>query len=261
MKAPTTMEWLRAAADRVSVGSARLVTHHIGRTVRAVRRRVSSWPWWVQLGLALLVLKGGLPVMTGLGNWAHRKAEASGSTLFIAAALWLLAAYRAGHPDWKPKGTEAAEPEDPPAPDEPVEEQPEPASASSGPWPISPTELVATVRDIGTPHAQLKPIAEHLRSTTDAVRAAAAGMGWPVKDVRMDNRSSSAGLRWDECPSPESVYPDTDVVGAGQPADDNDDDTAGRPPREGLRVKAIGEGGRLVHDAADTIRHYKITAD
>jgi hypothetical protein len=104
----------------------------------------------------------------------------------------------------------------------------------------------------------LKPLAEHLGTTTDAVRAAAGAVGWPVKDVRMEGRSSSAGLRWDDCPSPTILAPSSGVVGAGQHADDNDDDTEGEHPREGFRVQAIGQGGRLVHDPADAVRHHQI---
>jgi hypothetical protein len=97
-----------------------------------------------------------------------------------------------------------------------------------------------------TPHAQLKPLAEHLGTTTDAVRATAAGLGWAVKDVRMQGRSASAGLRWDEAPSPEQAYPSPGVVGAGQPADDNDDD----------RVRAV-----LVQDRENPVRTHVVWRD
>ena len=102
------------------------------------------------------------------------------------------------------------------------------------------------MREVGTPHAQLKPLAEHLRTTTDAVRAAAAGMGWAVKDVRMQGRSASAGLRWDEVPSPEQAYPDPGVVGAGQLADDDNDD----------RVRAL-----LVQDQKNPVRTHVVWRD
>jgi hypothetical protein len=255
MTAPTTKEWLRAAVDRIALGSTRLVTHHAGRALRAVTARVGRWPWWVQLGLAALALRGGLPAMTALGGWVHRKASAGGSWLFIAAALWLLAAYRVGHPDRQTDTDPVPEPE---TDDEPSETASDGHHRTAGPSVVSPTELVAAVRDIGTPHAQLKPLAEHLGTTTDAVRAAAGAVGWPVKDVRMEGRSSSAGLRWDDCPSPTILAPSSGVVGAGQPADDDNDDTEGEHPREGLRVQAIGQGGRLVHDPADAVRHHQI---
>jgi hypothetical protein len=72
MTAPTTKEWLRAAVDRIALGSTRLVTHHAGRALRAVTARVGRWPWWVQLGLAALALRGGLPAMTALGGWVKK---------------------------------------------------------------------------------------------------------------------------------------------------------------------------------------------
>lgn len=242
MKTPTTKQWIRAAADRVSLGSTRLITHHVGRFLRTAKSRVSSWPWWVQLIAAGVALKCGVPVLTALGDWAHRKATASRSGLFIAAALWLLSAYRVGHPDWKPKTTEQGPDADPPQAEQPetAAEEPQPPFAPAS---ISPTELVAAVRDVGTPNAQLVPLAEHLRVSTAAVRAAAAAVRWPVKDVRQDGRSSSAGLRWDDCPSPESTYPLSGVVGAGQSADDNDDDSEEGQTGSGVRVKAIGLAG------------------
>lgn len=127
-----------------------------------------------------------------------------------------------------------------------------------GPPPVFPVELVAAVRDIGTPNAQLVPLAEHLGTTTDEVRAAAQRMAWAVKDVRMAGRSASAGLRWDECPSPDEVYPSPNVVGAGQPADDNDDDSEDGGSEKGLRVVPLGYEARIIYDPADTIRHHQV---
>ncbi|WP_439947195.1 hypothetical protein [Streptomyces sp. BBFR109] len=258
MSAPTTRQWLQAAADRVSVGSGRLVTHYAGRALTAARARVGRWPGWLKASAAFVALTRGPQVLARLGDWAHERA-ASGAWapgLATAAGLWVVAAYRAGHPDWKAAAAgESAEGK---------EEQPEPAEeeapAAAPPArqesaPVSPVALVAAVRDIGTPHAQLKPLAEYLGTTTDAVRAAAAELEWPVKDVRMAGRSASAGLRWDECPSPPPLGPSPAVVGAGQPADDNDDDdTSG----EGLRVEAIGLSGAIVRDPADAVRHHTV---
>ncbi|MEU8956035.1 hypothetical protein AB0C93_17225 [Streptomyces sp. NPDC048518] len=89
------------------------------------------------------------------------------------------------------------------------------------------------------------------------MRAAAAAQGWPIKDVRMAGRSASAGLRWDEVPTLPPLEPSPGVAGAGERADDNDDDSSGEGDEEGLRVEAIGHGGRLVRDPAHTVRHHK----
>ncbi|NED75262.1 hypothetical protein G3I51_23650 [Streptomyces sp. SID9944] len=261
MSAPTTRQWLRTAADRVSVGSGRLVAHYAGRALTAARARVGRWPGWLKAGAAFVALARGPQILARLGDWAHERASSGvwAPGLFTAAGLWAVAAYSAGHPDWKPKQKATAAD----ASASGAEEQPEPAEeeapAAAPPArqesaPVSPVVLVAAVRDIGTPHAQLKPLAEYLGTTTDAVRAAAADLGWPVKDVRMHGRSASAGLRWDECPSPPPLDLSPGVVGAGQPADDNDDDTAG----EGLRVEAVGLSGAIVRDPADAVRHHTV---
>ncbi|WP_037616400.1 hypothetical protein [Streptomyces aureus] len=252
MTAPTTWEWLRTAADRISIGSHRIISRSLGRVIRGVSGRFGRWPWWVQLGLAYVALLRGPAVLAGIGDRAHERV-ASGAwsgALTVSTVLWVIAAYRVGGHE-EPQDTE---------PSEPVEEQPEPgpAPSPSGPAPVSPVALVAAVRDIGTPHAQLKPLAEHLGTTTDAVRAAAGAVGWPVKDVRMEGRSSSAGLRWDDCPSPTILLPSSSVVGAGQSADNDNDDTEEGLPGEGLRVEDIGQGGRVIRDPADTVRHHSL---
>lgn len=245
MSGPTTMQWLRAAAGRVTVGSQRLVVHGIGRCFNAVRARVARWAWRVQLAVLLLVLYRGPAVAAHLGDAIHRRVASGawGRALFITAGLWLLVAHRAGRDGWEPK------------------QHPEPAGGAAGQEQaavqdaagsslVSPVALVAAVRDIGTPHAQLKPLAEHLGTTTDAVRAAAQRMAWAVKDVRMQGRSASAGLRWDECPSPAEAYPSPGVVGAGQPATDDDD----------TRIVEIGGGAGLIAYPPETkTKYHRVT--
>ncbi len=273
MSAPTTVQWLRAAAGRISTGSQRLAVHVARRTAaraRALYQRIRAWlgsstglSWWLKVAVLVLAFMLLRKVFLGITGGVYRRIESGAWSwmLWPAVLLWLIAAYRAGHPDWKPKAPApaAAAAEEP----EPKDEHP-PADVASdteqtpaGPPPVSPVALVAAVRDIGTPHAQLRPLAEHLGTTTDAVRAAAAGLGWPVKDVRMAGRSASAGLRWDEVPSLPPLDPSPGVVGAGQRADDNDDDGTGGGREKRLRVEAIGQGGAIVYDPAETIRHHK----
>ncbi len=271
MNTPTTVQWLRTACVRVYAGSGRLATHYAARTAQAGQRRFHSIKEWLasSTGLkwlakaALLVGAAWIlrKIVTKVGGGLFERLH-SGATwlLWPAAALWILAAYRAGHPDWKP--TQApAEPEPVPEPEpaaedgqeQPAETAATPAPAPSVPQPPSPTELIAAVRDIGTPHAQLVPLATHLRTTTDAVRAAAGAMGWTVKDVRMAGRSSTHGLRWDEVPSPEQGYPFSTVVGAGQRADDDNDDSNQEGPREGIDVRRT-DYGQAVYDLAEQQR-------
>jgi hypothetical protein len=266
--APTTMQWLRTAARRISRGSSRLawlLARRITRRGVAHGRRMwrgaTAWlaaasglNWLLRaaiLGGVVLLARHAAPHLAHA--LAHHAGRASG-LMGPAVLVWLIAAYRVGRDDWEPPA------------DDPVEEQPaRPAAADgeqlglatektpTGPAPVPPASLVAAVRDIGTPHAHLKPLADHLRTSTDAVRAAAAGMGWPVKDVRMRGRSSTAGLRWDDCPSPAPDSPSPGVVGAGQRADDNDDDADGEGPGKGVRVVRT-DGGLIVYDLADTHR-------
>ncbi|MFF9285415.1 hypothetical protein [Streptomyces griseosporeus] len=265
MNAPTTMQWIRNAAQRLAVGSGRLAAHLAARTVhrgRSVWRRAADWlgegeglSWLLRLavlvGAAALLRKIATALAAAL--YARVHAGAVPWLMWGTATAWVVAAYRCGADDWEPKQstdkTAPADGEQPAA----AEEQPAAEQAPTGPPPVSPAALVAAVRDIGTPHAQLKPLAEHLGTTTDAVRAAAQRMAWAVKDVRMKGRSSAAGLRWDEAPSPAEVYPSPSVVGAGQRADDNDDDTHGSGPEEGVRVVRT-DGGLIVYDLADTHR-------
>ncbi|MFG2372571.1 hypothetical protein ACGFY9_13970 [Streptomyces sp. NPDC048504] len=265
MSAPSTVQWLRTAVHRVAVGSQRLSLHLTSRALhraRAVWDRARGWLTAgeglgrllraaVLVGAAVLLRKIGTAVAVGV----YHRVEHGGAPwlLWGGAACWAIAAYRAGAEGWAPKRRPAPEPDDP---QEDAAPETGPETPAPTVWPVSPIELIAAVRDIGTPHAQLKPLAEHLRTTTDAVRAAAAGMGWRVKDVRMDGRSSSAGLHWDECPSPEQVYPLSGDVGAGQPADDNDDDTSGEGVREGLDVRRTATG-QTMYDLAE---QHRITA-
>ncbi|MEU9400563.1 hypothetical protein [Streptomyces sp. NPDC048242] len=251
MSTPSTMQWLRTAAHRISLGSGRRATYLTTWTLHRARRiwqRATTWlgegegiGWLLRLAVLLAGAALLRKIIAALAVALYARVRDGGAPwlLWAAAAWWVVSAYRAGADGWKPRRPAVpqakAEKPDTPAP-EPVQQEeartpeategtvPEPEQPPAEPLRISPVELVATVRDIGTPHAQLKPIAEHLRESTDAVRATAASMRWPVKDVRMQGRSASAGLRWDECPSPPLPDPSPGVVGAGHPADDNDDD-------------------------------------
>ncbi|MFE6634685.1 hypothetical protein ACFVFT_14890 [Streptomyces tendae] len=265
-RVPSTMQWIRQAGQRIATGSGRLATHLASRALHRGRRvwqRSTGWlgeasglGWLLRLAvlLAAAALLRKVATAVAAGVYARVEAGAAPWLMWSTAGLWVVAAYRCGRDGWKPKQP-AAKPstgeEQPEADDQEQEAAESPAPV--GPRPVSPVALIAAVRDVGTPHAQLKPLAEHLFTTTDAVRAAAAGIGWPVKDVRMEGRSSSAGLRWDECPSPAPADPSQGVVGAGERADDNDDDTGGEGPREGIAVRRT-DGGLVIYDLADRHR-------
>lgn len=200
--APTTGQWLRAAAHRTSRGSSRLawlIARRISRRGVAYGRRMwrgaaawlaaaSGFNWLLRaavLAAGVLLARHAVP---HLGHALARHAGRASGLMGPAVLVWLVAAYRVGRDGWEPPADQTEQPVEAAAVDG---EQPGPASKPA----VSPAELVAAVRDVGTPHAQLRPLAEHLSTTTDAVRTAAAAAGWPVKDVRMQGRSASAGLR------------------------------------------------------------------
>lgn len=276
MSAPSTVQWLRTAVHRIAVGSGRRATYltawtlHRGRSIWA---RATGWlgegegiGWLLRLAALLVVGAVLRKILAAAALGIYHRIEDGGAPALCwgAAVCWIVSAYRAGADGWKPKRpavpeAPATDEQEPTAPEsEPGKEEQPPAAEQPKATPVSPVALVAAVRDVGTPHAQLKPLAEHLGTTTDAVRAAAAGVGWPVKDVRMEGRSSSAGLRWDDCPSPTIPAPSPGVVGAGQAADDNDDDRPGEGQEKGLRVVAIGQGGMVVHRLAEMVRHHSL---
>ncbi|MFF3310496.1 hypothetical protein [Streptomyces sp. NPDC002952] len=270
MKALSTVQWLRTAVNRVAVGSERRATYIATWTVHRARygwksagrwlNEASGLAWIVRAALLLAGAAIARKILTAVGASVYERMADGGAPILCwgAAAWWVVSAYRAGAEDWEPKRPAVPQRVSQDAADGQEQAPPAPEQPPAGPPPVSPVQLVATVRDIGTPHAQLKPLAEHLGTTTDAVRAAAAGIGWPVKDVRMEGRSSSAGLRWDDCPSPTILAPSPGVVGAGQGADDNDDDSGERRGREGFRVEDIGLPGRIVYDPAETVRHHPV---
>lgn len=277
MSTPSTVQWLRTAVHRIGVGSGRRATYLAAWTLHRGHRlwtRATGWlgegegiGWLLRLA-TLLGLAAILRKIAGTGALGiYHRVEQGGAPWLMwgAAASWIVSAYRAGAKDWKPKRpaapVPAGEEQEQAPPDEAPGETEKPAAVEQPKTPpVSPVALVAAVRDVGTPHAQLKPLAEHLGTTTDAVRAAAGGIGWPVKDVRMEGRSSSAGLRWDDCPSPTTLAPSPGVVGAGQAADDNDDDRPGEGHGEGLRVVKT-DSGQTVFDLAELHRYSKVIGE
>jgi hypothetical protein len=272
VSAPTTAQWLRTAVHRIAVGSQRRSLYLASWTIhrsRAVWERARGWlaagkglSWALRLavllGLAAFLRKIATAIVLGV---YHRVEHGGAPWLMWGAALcWIVSAYRAGADGWEPnRPAIPATADEQPGPEPAAADEATPEAAPCAlpaPPPVSPVGLIAAVRDIGTPHAQLKPLAEHLGVSTDAVRAAAAGMGWTVKDVRMAGRSASAGLRWDEAPSPAPADPFSGVVGAGQRADDNDDaDEEGA--EKGVRVVRTN-GGLIVYDLTDTHRHHTV---
>ncbi|MEU6070548.1 hypothetical protein ABZ864_40445 [Streptomyces sp. NPDC047082] len=233
MTAPTTKQWLRTAVDRVSIGSTRLTLEYAGRAVRAVHRRVTSWPWWAQIGLALLLLYRGPQVLARLGERVHERVASGawGGLLFTAALVWIAAAYRAGRDDWKPKrravkAAPAVEESEPDKADEeqlPEDADEEPAHLEERPTLPTRGELGEALARVGTPHAHIAVLAHDLGTTPEQVRETLDRCGVAVTDVRMRGRGVSTGIKGGSLPAPQT--PSEGVVGAGQPANNNDNNS------------------------------------
>lgn len=263
---PGTMQWLRRAAHRISCGSGRLawlLGRRISRTGVTHTRRIwrGVWAWLGEASgfdwlLRAAILTAGAALLRhfapGVGHLALRILDAASNFMWPLAAVWVIATYRIGHPDWKPKvetstdETREAEPGDDPAAEQ----------APAGPPLPSPADLVAAVRQIGTPHAHLTALAARLGTTTERVREAAAAAGLTVTDVRMNGRPST-GLRGDALPPLPSPGPAGGVVGAGQPANNDNNNADEDPAQKGLRVERIGLAGTVAYDPNETIRHHK----
>jgi hypothetical protein len=116
-------------------------------------------------------------------------------------------------------------------------------------------ELCESLARVGTPHAHIAVLAHDLGTTPERVREALDACGVQVEAVRMQGRGSSTGVKGDALPTPRSTP--GGVVGAGQPANDNNNASA-TTPEKGLRVEHIGQAGAIVHDPADSVRHHQV---
>lgn len=247
MSAPTTVQWLRTAATRVSVGSARLAAHlAVGMARRGLKewRRATGWlgegqgiGWLLRLavliGVAAILRKLGMSVLAAL--YGHVAAGGAPWLMWGAAAVWLIAAYRCGRDDWQPKQRPKPAPEQPveqQLADDADEEQPEPAveQAPTGPPLPSLADLRLSLAKVGTPHAHLAVIAADLGTTADRVREALAEWSIPVEAVRMQGRGTSTGVKGGTHPALEPT-PD-DVVAAGQLSNNNSNNAFTTVPDE-----------------------------
>ncbi|MFD6531567.1 hypothetical protein [Streptomyces sp. NPDC060184] len=267
----TTAQWLRAAVERVATGSSRiclvcarqLAQRLIGKG-RAWKEVVTGWVGEAEglnkafriailIGGALILRKVGGGLVVALGHTVQ--SPSARWLLWPAAAVWIVAAYRIGHPEWAPKETaDQTSTTDEPAGD-PVEdatvEPDEPTVPAAPPVPAGPTlrDLHDALARIGTPHAHITALAEALGTTPELVRDALGKAGVAVEAVRMRGRGSSTGVRGGSIPTPLPAQKGTltDVVAAGQPANNNDNNN------EGVRAE---RGFWVEQDPANPVRHH-----
>ncbi|MFC8583309.1 hypothetical protein ACFUGD_01850 [Streptomyces sp. NPDC057217] len=273
MSAPTSAQWLRAAAARIAKGSELLALERTKRLigwVRSVWARTMGWlgeasgiAWAVRLavllGTAWVLRKIGL----GIAGAVARRLESTPSLMWIALALWLIAAWRAGNPKRGPASA-AAEAEEP---------------AVEGPLAgLTVDEIRALLIKVFGPDPQVHVavLAERLTGATGSgweaadVRAAVEAAGGRVeRGVRMPGRTPSTGVRRKTLPDPSPASPPPSVEGVVVAGQDSSTGAATATPTGSAtpaperggepRVKPVGQGGVVVHDPAETVRHHKIT--
>lgn len=268
MSVPTTMQWLRTAGTRVSAGSGRLILHLARRAVEFGRRwyeAIAAWVgkstgvWWlVKVAFLLLIASRVRIILVAVGERAADRLHSAppGPLLFTAAALWLIAAYRAGRDGWEPK--QRSKPEQP-ANEPNGEEQPEDSVVQppdAAPLPTFP-QLRESLARVGTPHAHIAVLAEDLGTTAEQVREALDRCGVNVEPVRMRGRGSSTGIKGGSLPAPRPA-PDG-VVAAGHPANNDNNNSDETAPGERFRVVPLGAEGRIVYDSHDTVRRHTVS--
>lgn len=230
MTAPTSHEWIRAAATRLTLGSQRLTAHLTRRVAAWIRdtwRRTNEWladASGIAWALRLTVLLAAAWILRKVGvsaaAAAARRIDSSPWLLWPALALWIIAAWRAGHPDWQPRsGPQAAAAEAP-------EPEPEPEAVSlAKEHPPGPSldDVVSAARELGTPHVHLAAIDTRLGAPKGTARQVFTAAGIPIADVRMQGRGTSTGVRGEDIPPLSSPSPEGagDVVGAGQGANNS----------------------------------------
>lgn len=260
MTAPTSAQWVRAAATRLTLGSTRLSVHltrRIAAWIRHTWQRTTAWlgdatgiAWALRLAVLLaaawILRKLGVSVATA----AARRIDSSPRLLWPALALWIIAAWRAGHPDWQPTPAAAAAEEQEP-------EEPAPVSLAKDHDRAGPRldDVLTAARTLGTPHVHLAAIEEHLKTPRGAVRPVLTAAGIPIADVRMQGRGTSTGIRGSDIPppAPPSEGFAVGVVGAGQTANNSNNNAPGDPCQKGL------DGGytfRVVDDPDNPARHH-----
>ncbi|WP_075737525.1 hypothetical protein [Streptomyces acidiscabies] len=273
MSAPTTVQWLRRAVERIAVGSGRRTTQAARAAVRLARRVWNSgrgWldeatgavSWVIRAALLLLAVLIVRKVVTAIAVGLYGRIADGGAPwlLWGAALAWTIAAYRAGTDDWKPE--QAAE--DVPATASEDKGKGEDEGSGEEP-PEDPrvrfrNELAVALHTVGSPHAHISALAEYLTAPADRVRAALTEVGIPISGaVRMKGRpvAVSPGVKREDFP-PLPPLDQEGPPGGVLACNNNSNNSDGEGPREGLRVERT-DAGITIYDLADTHRHHKIT--
>ncbi|MGW1246940.1 hypothetical protein [Streptomyces sp. NPDC002535] len=261
MSAPTSAQWLRAAAARIATGSqilARDRTRRLVGWVRSVWRRTMGWlgeasgiAWAVRLAVLLAAVWVLRKIGVALAVAVARRLETSSWLLWPALALWLIAAWRAGNPKRGPAPAAAAA-------EEPTGEGP-----AAGMTVDEIRTLLITVFRLD-PQAHVAVLAERLTEITGRpwsaadVRAAVETAGGRVeKGVRMPGRSPSTGVRRATLPDPSPTPPPGPVAGVVVAGQEPSTGPATATPTSPPTPAEVGAGGRftIIDDPSNPYRH------
>ncbi|MEU8723534.1 hypothetical protein [Streptomyces antimycoticus] len=271
----TTMEWIRAAAQRISRGSGRLcwliarrVTSRGAARARIWWSGITGWlaeasglAWLLRLALLAGAAAIARKILLAIGrNVGH--AHAPEGLMWVLAVVWLIAAYRIGRPDWQPPAEPESETEQAPAEaeEETAEADDEPDAGAeqvpAGPFEPSLSDLRIALARAGTPHAHLAVLAADIGTSPERVREALEKWGVPIEAVRMQGRGTSTGVKGGAAVHPAlALRPeDAAVVAAGQPTNNDNNNAEDDAPEKGLRVERIGQAGTIIRDPAETAR-------
>ncbi|MFI1889836.1 hypothetical protein [Streptomyces jumonjinensis] len=279
MTAPTTKEWLRAAAGRLSAGSQELTRTLLRKIIKWVRKtwkRTMDWlsdatgiAWAVRLAVLLAAAWLLRKIGVGIAGAAARRLDASPWLMWPALGLWIIAAWRAGHPD---KLAEAAKKRAEKKDKKPAADTP--AGPSEGPAKNMTIDQIRTLLHTAfgdDDQAHTAVLAERLAQITGEewtaayVRAAAQAAGATVeKGVRMPGRSPSTGIRRatvpapspDPSPTPPPGPVDGVVVAGQKPATGAATATPTGPATAPPEVP--GEGFTITADPANPHRHHVV---
>ncbi|MFB6813101.1 hypothetical protein ACFCV8_00940 [Streptomyces sp. NPDC056347] len=281
MSEQTTAQWLRAAGNRIATGSSRICLICARRAAKKATAKgrsaydgIKDWlgesegiAWLIKVAMlvggGLVLRKVLLSLFTGLGALAQ--SDSWRWLLWPAGAAWLIAAYRIGHPDWKPPADpvdeqpasaekEAPAEETPPTAE--VPETPTEAPPADQPHPsitMTSSQVGRLLHDVYTEGSgvHLAALAERLDQAEFMGHPAAR---WATRDVRVLLTRHSIrirpGVRVPPVGGREGVHkedflpllstapgdPVVAVVAAGQSNNNNDNNNTSTTHREGVTI-------------------------
>ncbi|MFE9197816.1 hypothetical protein ACFYMH_17340 [Streptomyces albidoflavus] len=240
------MSRLRPAADRLARGAARLGPALARRAVAWVRRGHRD----DLTGLAAHLGTIARAALIALGIYLLARAvRATPSLMWVAAAVGLATAWRAGRPAPVERGEEEAG-------ETPVEGAEEAADEGSEAVPAEaplPTreELAVALHAVADPHAHTAAVATHLGVPAERVRAGLKAAGIPTTGACRMGGKPSTGVKAEHIPplSPSGEGTPEAVVASPLTSNNNSNNAPTVERREGMLI---------IRDPAETHRHHRV---